>query len=59
MADAQHTQSDVLTSCAVLVSLGAIWMGYPILDPIGGMVIAFFIGRTGWHIARDTSRFSA
>ncbi len=55
-ADATHTQSDVLTSCAVLVSLAAIWMGYPILDPIGGMVVAFFIARTGWHIARDTSR---
>ena len=55
-ADATHTQSDVLTSCAVLVSLAAIWMGYPILDPIGGMVVAVFIARTGWHIARDTSR---
>ena len=55
-ADAMHTQSDVLTSCAVLFSLAAVWMGFPILDPIGGMVIAVFIARTGWEIARDTSR---
>ena len=54
-ADAMHTQSDVLTSCAVLVSLAAVWLGFPILDPIGGMVIAVFIARTGWEIARDTS----
>ena len=54
-ADALHTQSDVLTSCAVLVSLAAVWLGYPILDPIGGMVVAVFIAHTGWEIARDTS----
>jgi len=55
-ADAMHTQSDVLTSCAVLISLAAVWLGFPVLDPIGGMVIAIFIARTGWEIARDTSR---
>lgn len=56
MADAMHTRSDVLTSCAVIVSLAAVWLGYPVLDPIGGLVIAIFIGRTGWEIGRDTSR---
>jgi cation diffusion facilitator family transporter len=55
-ADAMHTRSDVLTSCAVLISLGAVWVGYPILDAIGGLVIAVFIARTGWGIGRDTSR---
>jgi len=55
-ADALHTQSDVFTSCAVLVSLTAVKLGYPLLDPIGGLLIAGFITRTGWHIARDTSR---
>jgi cation diffusion facilitator family transporter len=58
-ADAMHTQSDVLTSCAVLVSLAAVWLGFPVLDPIGGMVIAVFIARTGWGIARDTSNVLA
>lgn len=56
LADAMHTKSDVFTSCAVLVSLAAVWMGYPILDSIGGLVIAVFIARTGWEIGRDTSR---
>ena len=54
-ADAMHTKSDVLTSYAVLVSLAAVWLGYPVMDPIGGLVIAVFIARTGWQIARDTS----
>jgi cation diffusion facilitator family transporter len=56
LADAMATRSDVLTSCTVLVTLVAVWLGYPILDAIGGLVVAFFIAHTGWHILRDTSR---
>jgi len=55
-ADAMHTRSDVFTSCAVLVSLLAVRLGYPVLDPVGGLVIAVFIAHTGWQIARQTSR---
>ena len=56
LADARHTQSDVLTSCTVIVSLAVVWMGYPILDPIGGLIIAVFIGKAGLEIGRETSR---
>jgi cation diffusion facilitator family transporter len=56
LADAGHTMSDVFMSCAVIVSLVAVKLGYPIMDPIGGLLIAVFIGRAGWAIARDTSR---
>lgn len=56
LADAMHTRSDVMTSCAVLVSLGAVKLGYPILDPIAGLLIAAFIARTGILVARDASR---
>jgi cation diffusion facilitator family transporter len=58
-ADALHTRSDVLTSFAVLVSLVAVRLGYPSLDAVGGLVVAFFIARTGWEIARDTSQVLA
>jgi cation diffusion facilitator family transporter len=54
-ADAMHTQSDVFTSCAVIGSLIAVQLGYPILDPVSALFIAGFIARSGWHIARDTS----
>lgn len=53
LADATHTQSDVLTSCAVLASLAAVSLGYPVLDPIAGLIIAAFITRSGLKIARD------
>lgn len=55
IADSMHTQSDVLTSCAVLVSLAGVYLGYPLLDPIGGLVIAAFIARSGWLVLRETS----
>jgi cation diffusion facilitator family transporter len=55
-ADAMHTRSDVLTSCAVVGSLAAVKLGYPIFDPVGGIFIAAFIARTAWGVARDTSK---
>jgi len=55
LADAAHTRSDVLTSCAVLVSLAGVRLGYPQLDAIGGLVIAVFIAHTGIRIGRDAS----
>jgi cation diffusion facilitator family transporter len=55
MADALHTRSDVLTSCAVLISLLSVRLGYPALDPVGALLVAVFIARTGLEIARETS----
>jgi cation diffusion facilitator family transporter len=59
LADAMHTKSDVFTSCAVLVSLAAVYAGFPFLDAVGGLVIAAFIARTGWQVARETSHILA
>jgi cation diffusion facilitator family transporter len=55
LADAAHTKSDVFTSCAVLVALAGAWLGYPVLDAVGALVIAVFIARTGYHIGLETS----
>src|SRR6185295_14177556 len=46
---------DVLTSCAVIVSLGAVKLGFPAVDAIGGLVVAVFIARTGFQIWREMS----
>ena len=40
----------------MLASLTAVWLGYPVLDPIGGIVIAVLIARTGWEIGENASR---
>lgn len=56
LADARHTQSDVLTSIAVIGALAGSSYGYPILDPLAAMVIVGFIGRAGFEIARDATK---
>ena len=55
LADAVHTRSDVFATIGVLISLVAVALGYPLLDPIGGVMIAILIARTSFEIARDTS----
>ena len=55
LADAAHTRSDVLTSCAVIASLVAVWVGFPALDAIGAILVAIFIARTGYEIGLQTS----
>ena len=55
-ADSMHTLSDVYSSLSVLVGLAAIAMGYPLLDPVMALVIAGFIGHTGFKILMETSR---
>lgn len=55
-ADAMHTLSDVYSSVSVLIGLIAVRLGFPILDPIMAVLIAGFIGRTGFQILFETSR---
>lgn len=55
LADSMHTRSDVFTSAAVIAALLGVRMGWPLLDPAGGLVVAAFIGYAGFSIARTTS----
>ncbi|PYR91171.1 MAG: cation transporter [Acidobacteria bacterium] len=55
-ADSMHTRTDVYATIGVLVSLTGVWLGFPLLDPIGGIAIAVVIARAGYQIGRDTSR---
>jgi cation diffusion facilitator family transporter len=55
LADAAHTRSDAWTSCAVLVSLAAVALGYRWLDAAGALVVAIFIAHTGYKIGLETS----
>jgi cation diffusion facilitator family transporter len=56
LADAKHTRSDVLTSCAVLGALLGVWWGFPILDPLAAILVAGFIAHACWEIAQGASR---
>ncbi len=55
LADARHTQSDVLTSLAVIAALAGSALGFPILDPLAAVVVMGFIGYAGFNIAKDAA----
>ncbi len=55
MSDALHTQSDLLTSVAVLVSLISVKFGFPQMDGIATIFIAAFIGWAAFGIIRSCS----
>jgi cation diffusion facilitator family transporter len=59
IADAHHTQSDLLTSATVIAALAGVRLGYPWLDPVAALVVAGFIGYACWEIFQDTFRILA
>ena len=60
VADGQHARVDGLTSLAVLVGVIGVWLGFPIADPIVGLLITVAIlfilkdtAVTMWHRMMD------
>jgi cation diffusion facilitator family transporter len=56
LADAMQTRGDVWTSVTVITALVGARLGWPILDPLAAIVVAGFIGHSGFQIARATTR---
>ena len=54
LADALQTRGDVWSSLTVIVALAGARSGVPILDPLAALVVAAFIGHSGYQIARTT-----
>jgi cation diffusion facilitator family transporter len=60
VADGQHARVDGLTSLAVLVGVIGVWLGFPIADPVIGLLITVAIlfilkdtAVTMWHRMMD------
>ena len=53
VADGKHQKTDIFSSIAVLVGVAVSNMGYPILDPIIGLVIGFLILKTAYEIGKE------
>jgi cation diffusion facilitator family transporter len=53
-ADALHFGSDMWSSIAVLIGLGAVALGYPWADSAAAVVVAVFICVAGWRLGRRT-----
>jgi cation diffusion facilitator family transporter len=56
MADATQTRGDVWSSLTVVAALVGARAGLPILDPLAAIVVAGFIGYSGFQIATTTTR---
>ncbi len=48
VADGQHAHTDGITSLAVLIAVFGTWIGWPVLDPIVGIVIAVAVIGITW-----------
>jgi cation diffusion facilitator family transporter len=55
LADVLQTRGDVWTSLTVIVALAGARSGLPILDPIAALVVAAFIGYSGYQVALATT----
>lgn len=53
VADGKHQKTDIFSSIAVLAGVIVSNMGYPILDPIIGLVIGFLILKTAYEIGKE------
>lgn len=56
IADSMHTRSDIYVSLSVIVSLTAINLGFPMMDPLVALMIAFLIFKAGYGIIKESSR---
>jgi cation diffusion facilitator family transporter len=49
-ATATDSLMDIFVAAAALIGLLGVWLGYPVLDPLAGLVISLWIMYTGYHI---------
>ncbi len=52
IADGKHAQIDALTSLAVLGAAAGAWLGWPLLDPLIGLLMTVIIAGMTWQTAR-------
>jgi cation diffusion facilitator family transporter len=52
IADGYHARTDGWTSLAVLVGALGVWLGYPLADPLIGLLITLIILAVVWQSAR-------
>lgn len=46
-ANALHHRSDSLSSGITFLAIAGSWLGFPVLDPLGGLLVAGLIGKQG------------
>lgn len=54
IANAWHHRSDAIASFAALLGIAGAIMGWPMLDPVAAIGVAFLVGKVGVEIATDS-----
>jgi cation diffusion facilitator family transporter len=49
-ANALHHRSDSLSSGVTFLAILGSWLGFPVLDPLGGLLVAGLIGKQGFEL---------
>jgi cation diffusion facilitator family transporter len=52
IADGYHARTDGLTSLAVVIGAAGVWLGFPLADPIIGLLITVAIFGIVWQSAK-------
>jgi cation diffusion facilitator family transporter len=52
IAEGQHARADGLGSLAVLIGALGVWLGFPLADPLIGLLITLIIFKIGWDSAK-------
>lgn len=53
-ADALHFRADMWSSCAVLIGLLLIWLGFPFADAVAALVVAGFVALAAYRLGQRT-----
>jgi len=53
VAEGQHARTDGLGSLAVLVGALGVWLGFPLADPLIGLLITLIIFKIGWDSGKS------
>jgi cation diffusion facilitator family transporter len=56
VADGVHARTDGFTSLAVVLGVIGVWLGFPLADPMVGLIISIAIFVLLWGTARDIGR---
>jgi cation diffusion facilitator family transporter len=53
MAEGHHARVDALTSFGVVIGLTFVWLGFPLGDPLAGLIIILFIFSIVLEVGKD------
>lgn len=59
IADSAHTKTDIYITIGVIISVIITKLGYPVVDPIGGLIVAIFIAKEAIKIIKESANVLA